>query len=435
MVGAPLAPPAAPLKTSDSGAGWRWVPRTVLLPAYATVEYLLRRPTVGLVAWSERVKAFEKMERFFVHMGGRLIIFPTFYYEFGLRPSVGVVVSYQPWGQAERNGHQMIPRLDVGGAFWADDWTTLHVVQRFGWPRGGEVSANDPLASQVALLGKYESRPDRVFYGVGPDSRRSEGRFFRQRRSEIGVSAATWQRDLIQLGISGHFVTASFDSGLFPSINPKLAMAFLPGFAGYSLVGARVELALDTRYPFRKAERGQHQGGSGLRVDSFVAYDVAASDREVQFLKYGAQLGLFWDVSRSGHVLSVQGRFEMLTAIGDGAVPFTELPLLGGNETMQAFFEGRFRGASTFEMTGQYRYPIWTFLDAMLFAGVGNAFSQYLSDLSLARTHLVFGFGARTTMRRDWSIDFLIAGGTNRLDSSQVAIEQVRFVVGVNHGF
>ncbi len=95
---------------------------------------------------------------------------------------------------------------------------------------------------------------------------------------------------------------------------------------------------------------------------------------------------------------------EFLSEPGGSPVPFTELPALGGLETMRGYLPRRFVGDSVVEATLSYRYPVWSLLHAELFAGIGNAYNGYLGigkedaeDFSFKRLYFDAGFGLRTS--------------------------------------
>ena len=60
---------------------------------------------------------------------------------------------------------------------------------------------------------------------------------------------------------------------------------------------------------------------------------------------------------------------------------------------------------------------------------------MHLDGFELKKLHLASGLAIRESRSREVSFDFLIAVGTNRLDSSQVRVESVHFAVGINQGY
>jgi outer membrane translocation and assembly module TamA len=81
--------------------------------------------------------------------------------------------------------------------------------------------------------------------------------------------------------------------------------------------------------------------------------------------------------------------------IGSGQqVPFYLMPTLGGNDTLRGFHEYRFRGPDALLLQGEYRFEIWSALDAALFYDTGKV-AQRWGDLDLRHLEHDYGFGFR----------------------------------------
>jgi outer membrane protein assembly factor BamA len=145
----------------------------------------------------------------------------------------------------------------------------------------------------------------------------------------------------------------------------------------------------------------------------------------------------FWDVTGRNHVLSLRARVEMLESTGADPVPLTERLQIGGSEYLRGVLGGRYRGDSTIVLSAQYRYPIWSMLDASLFVEVGNAFLGRFEEFSLRNLMLSWGFALRTNTSRDVSFDIMIGFGTNPFHNwdGNFEVDSIRFTFGVNQGF
>ncbi|MEO1337037.1 MAG: hypothetical protein AAFV29_15440, partial [Myxococcota bacterium] len=131
----------------------------------------------------------------------------------------------------------------------------------------------------------------------------------------------------------------------------------------------------------------------------------------------------------------------------EGEVPFTELPQMGGNEVMRGYLPGRFVGKYAVAVTGTYRYPVWSLLDAEIYGSIGNAFgtpdevngNPIVGDgsqrFSVKRLYAAGGIGLRTNLDRDTALSILFGLGTNRFDSPDFGIDSIRFTFGVTQGF
>jgi outer membrane protein assembly factor BamA len=207
----------------------------------------------------------------------------------------------------------------------------------------------------------------------------------------------------------------------------------LPGFGEhYNLITTRAQLKFDSRHPARNRSRG-----SGVRLLAFGSYSLDPGDTDLQFVNWGGELATFWDVTGLNHVLAMRLYLEAQETIGSRPIPFHHRVTLGGNERLRGFVEGRYRGDSAFVLTLQYRYPIWWMLDASLFVSVGNVFSGRFADFAYERLVASWGLGVRTNNSRNVSFDVLLAFGSNLIGRwhENFALQHVRLVLGVNHGF
>jgi outer membrane protein assembly factor BamA len=207
----------------------------------------------------------------------------------------------------------------------------------------------------------------------------------------------------------------------------------VPGFGKtYNVLSARLKLELDTRSPDRV-----FTPGSGLRLEAFSSFNINPDDPDLLFVRWGGEIAGFLDLSGLNHVLALRIYSEILEKIGNTPVPITELISLGGSEYLRGFLGGRFRGGSALEITFDYRYPIHTYLDANLFAGIGNVFDGRLAKLSLRKMVMSWGIGVRTNTSRNVSFDIMFALGTNQLGKwdEEFKVDNIRFVVGINQGF
>jgi hypothetical protein len=100
------------------------------------------------------------------------------------------------------------------------------------------------------------------------------------------------------------------------------------------------------------------------------------------------------------HVLVL--RASMLTVVPiHGVVPFIEMATLGGPTDLRGFQIDQFRDFSSLLFTAEYRWPIWMWMDATLFADWGGVFARDFSDFNVHQMNPDVGFGVRLhTSRR-----------------------------------
>ena len=397
-----------------------WGPRALFFPAYVATEYGLRRPLVALGTFGEKHYQWQRASWNEGHTG----IYPIFDLETALKSTVGA---------AFFAGDPAIPRNDLSAsAAFADQGVIdlrLHDEVSL-WPHG---------RGGAYVHAAWLRRPDGMYFGANGLTRQSDLRYYSydDRAMEVGVDGQLggMNRLFVEFGLRDIGFGTNTRSADRPSIATQLGgpneAAFPPGFGGYGLFRPRIRLVLDSRAP--DLERST---GTGIRLDADAAYGRAFSDDAFAFIGWGSALTGFWDVSGVHHVLALEIVARLVEPVSGAAIPFTELPSLGGVNVLSGFYDGRFRDQSAFATTVYYRYPIWAYLDSEIFAGVGNAFPGHLRGIAPAKLYLSYGCSLRTTFSRDVSIVATVAAGTRRFDDpSFTAVDTTRIVLAVAHGF
>ena len=402
-----------------------WVPRVIFFPVHAVAEYGLRRPVVGAITLAEKHYVFARLERVFTWWNGRAGFFPVFRFDLGLKPMVG----FQAFGHGV--GH---PDNDVAASasFWNDRLLTVRA-------RDSARVFRDRTGT-LMVKASYLRRPDGLFYGIGSDTRNEDKTLFFYRRMEVGTGLEGKLGGLNRIGVDLTLRSARFEgsstSGTTPNLVTRLGgldqPPLPPGFSnGYALLVPRLAVVLDSRRP-----REEEYRGSGLRLEADASYAVDPGDTATSFVSWGGEGAALWDFTGYGHVLGARIYTHFTEKVGSNPVPFTELATLGGPELMRGFLTGRFLGASAFEATLQYRYPIWSFADAEVFSSAGNTFDGHLRGFALSRLFLSWGLSLRTTLSRETSLGLTVAFGSNRFDESDFRpADSFRFFLGLNEGF
>lgn len=420
-----------------------WVPRVVFFPVHLVLNYVVRVPLVWLITKMEEHFVFKRVKRLLEFRDGKSIIYPVFFGDFGLRPSVSVI----------NNNEDLFFRgnkLSLSASFGGDDFVRAALKN--------ETTVLSDDSGTLTLFGEFLMRPDQPFYGQGPFSRTDERYNYKIRRAEVGWAVRAVLKDLswIRFGQTLRDVNISEDAigdtiGQLdrapadcaddrytsrPHPGAPLAPCGYEGNdTGYQLLDSRVTFKIDTRDPDT-----EYRGGSGVLLEGFGSFEFDPSDLSRSFVRFGGEAAGFWDFTGVGHTLALRiySEFTERTGSVDDPVPFTELAALGGLENMRGFLPRRFVGDSAFMTTLSYRYPVWSLLDAEVFAGMGNVFDGHYEGWSLERQHLNFGLSLRTNFTRDNAIQLLIAVGTTRLEEIETdsfKVDSVRFAFGVAQGF
>ena len=454
----PKAPPHGTRETPNyegrdseaAGAGdvLIWVPRVVLFPVHLTLNWLVRKPIVWLITRAEANYFFTRVEKALTFFDGKATLFPTFLADFGLNPAAGLTYTHSDLF-ADSN------TFNLSVAMWNPrDWLRVAI-------RNEQLTFSDDTGL-IVLDGEFLRRPDQVYYGIGADTRTDDERIYAIERGEVGLELFATLAGLNKISFSTRFRIVEFDSegARRPAIGRQNnldgvplerpgAIAFstpdtIPGFdERYQLLEHRIHIMLDSRSPDT-----QFDGGTGLRFEAFGSFEWDPQQTSRSFFRVGGELSAFYDFSDKGHVAGLRAYTEFLIDdIGDDDVPFTELPQMGGPEIMRGYLPGRFIGKYAVALTGTYRYPVWSLLDAEVFGSIGNAFGtpDEVNDVEITgdgsqrfsfnHLYAAGGIGLRTNLDRDVALSILFGLGTNRFDSEDFGIDSIRFTFGVTQGF
>ncbi len=433
---APSAPAAAPLSAGEKretpdydgrgeapttvGEGALWVPRVALFPAYLVSEYLVRRPLGFVVTSAEQGRWIQELSDFFTFGPENNIgIVPTALVDFGFRSSVGVYFFYDDF-LARQND------LRVHAGYGGEDWLRLTVADR--------VRLDDD--STVKFRVEAWKRPDGAYYGLGPSSLDAASTHYGAHIYDAGMVFESQTTKTVRIeadfGVrhQDFFDATCCDA---PSLAGRIeagAISAPPGFVdGYTAQRMALSFAYDTRPP-------RPEPGSGMRLELQAenAIDMD-SPTEGRWVRWGGSLGGFVDLTGTARVVGLAVHTQFVEPLADRDVPFTEQAQLGGESILRGFREGRLVDRSLAALTLEYRYPIWSFLDGALDAGVGNVFGDHLEGFSPKRLRFAFDAGMRTANKhRDHSFDFLVGAGTETFEDG-AALTELRLVLGARKGF
>jgi hypothetical protein len=433
------APPAPPISSGDrrpvpdygrpapppptAREAFLWVPRTLLLPARLTTEYVVLRPTMAFVRWGDEHYVFRRIYDALTWDDGRSGVYPLASFDLGLKSTVGLAVVDGSFGSNDNSLHAAVSAS-------TQDVLTVGAQDRLRVLRNG--------SGELQLGGGFTRRPDGVFYGTGADTRSSDKMFYayETRAASVGMTGnlGGLHRTAVEIGYKDTQIRGSSITSGTPSVDARYGGAGQPplpaGWGGYDLAWSRAFLVLDSRSPRFE------DSGSGVRIDGGASFGVSPREPDLRLLGWQLEAGGYYDLSGARHVLSLQVAAHFIERVGPRPIPFTELPSLGGQDWMRGFLAGRLRGNSTLVTTLQYRYPVLALVEAEIFTALGNAFGDHLEDVALERFFLNWGVGLRTTFARDAAIAATIAFASNRLDDPAFRIvDATRISLGVIHGF
>ena len=180
-----------------------------------------------------------------------------------------------------------------------------------------------------------------------------------------------------------------------------------PGLGTVDLLTSRLLLGLNlTR------GRPRTYWGTEMLLQLDYSHDLNAErfryGRYVAEIRQYLPVGIFPKTRR----LALRARLEQVEPLFEGsAVPFYQLPDLGGRRMLRGFRAGRFQDAGSLLLTAEYRYPIWKNLDAVVLVDAGQVFPE-LSAMSADRFRWSYGGGIHLLSRKGISFRFEVAGST-----------------------
>ncbi|MFB6249988.1 MAG: BamA/TamA family outer membrane protein [Salinibacter sp.] len=114
------------------------------------------------------------------------------------------------------------------------------------------------------------------------------------------------------------------------------------------------------------------------------------------------------------HTFALRHRSVFTDPDGEAAVPFYQLPYVGGNFTLRGYDEFRFRGphhALLYNL--EYRYKVWHHMDAVLFGDAGKVFDR-VEEWGFSNLRYSYGAGLRFVMPRTTLFRFGVALDENQ---------------------
>jgi len=420
---------------SSGGSAVLWVPRILLSPLYLTTEFVLRRPLEAGASYAETHLWPARLIEFFTWNDRSAGLVPVVLDDWGFRPNIGF---YLFWNDAFALGNDV--RLLTG--FGGPDWMRADFTDRLAL-----------TSSQSLELRLYAStRPDHLFWGLGPESPPDPVRFgATDLESRLRYRVLGWRNS--RLDAAARLRSVRFDSQPDEYADASLGAAVASGrmdapagLPGYDIASASVQTVFDTRparllTPARPASDYDPLPGSGVRLALGAEYSgelesaTKTDDSAHAWLTYGGSLGGYVDLSGQQRTVGLTLTSQFADPIGsDLPIPFTELPSLGGNDLLRGFQPLRLIDRSAIAAELNYRWPIWAYLDGNLDLGLGNVFGEHLAGVDWERLRLSAVLGFRTVGSLDYPFQLLVGFGTQTL-ANGAHPEDVRFIFGTTNEF
>ena len=231
-----------------------------------------------------------------------------------------------------------------------------------------------PAGRRPVAFGGQVTYQDSVrlnYFGLGPDTALNDRAGYRLRSTDVFVFA-DWRRGRTSVSaragqLTGVRVGAVAGRDVdYPNVTERFSDAEAPGLDRQpSFLHADVPLGFHTRDPNVHPTRGgQYEASWAVYADrggvsqSFSRVELAANQ--------------FFPLATENIVLAASGWTAMSSVDGANRVPFYLLPNLGGRNTLRGYRDFRFHDRHLAMFTLETRVAIFQYLDAAVFADVGN---------------------------------------------------------------
>lgn len=231
--------------------------------------------------------------------------------------------------------------------------------------------------------------PEEQFFGIGPDSLRADESEFALRQRDIGGRAGIRVAPALLVGAGASLYTPRWgaESDLDEDdTNSAFADITLPP-SEIDYVQSTGFVEVDYRRPLNARRGGWY------RIDFSRFSD--RSDGTWSFNRTDIDLRQFIGFFADRRVIALRGWLATSEAAdGSRGVPFYLMPTLGGNDSLRGFRNYRFRGPHALLLQAEYRWEIWSGLDAALFYDAGKV-ARRRADLNFKALETDYGFGFR----------------------------------------
>jgi hypothetical protein len=227
------------------------------------------------------------------------------------------------------------------------------------------------------------------FFGLGPDSARSNDSLYALRSTEVGASGGVRPVPWLSAGGSiSHLTPNVRPADHARSIDRVFDTAGVPGFAADPRF-VRTSVFADLNY--REPRGNPRQGGR-----YYIALE-RFDDRTgggFSFDRFEADLQQYVSLYRHRRVLALRGLVSTTDPRDSADVPFYLQRTLGGPDDLRGFRRFRFRDRHLLLLQAEYRWEIFTAVDGALFYDAGTV-APSLDAIDLGDLESDYGIGFR----------------------------------------
>jgi hypothetical protein len=417
-----------------------WTARILLAPLWLVTEYGIRAPARGAFWVAEEASPLRSVaDEVTQHPDDTLGLTPIGVVDLGEHPMIGVYAQMDhlmaPWERLR--GVALVGGVDV---------MRVHVVD--------EMRLRDDAHLLLDVAGLR--RDDLLTWGTGPRSDEAAEGTYAVAMVEGGarlhvtlaprdlVSTDAWinlRRARIDDGDCGGDTIVSATGAPFRCGDPSvLALARAgrgeppSGFGNTTTIATGARFAIDAPPPRGVSSVGGHLA---LSAEQHARVD---GPREGAWVRWTGRGALAADITGTGRVIAIGAQIEGVERLSeDTTIPLLDLP---GAQRLDDDLEGdlllgvrpgRTVGESLAQVAIDYRWPIWTVVDAQLQAGLGNAFGRHLDGFDPELLRFAFAGGFIAPIRADYTVRLLAGFSTDTLDDgAEPALARVLVAAGTD---
>ena len=280
--------------------------------------------------------------------------------------------------------------------YWPDDTSRFDVSTMWGLRGRNRQRLRHRrigVFNDYMLLG-YELRwwnlPDERFFGVGPNTPESAEAQFGWKMGLAQATLGKSFKERLQIDVIGAFEHNIIADGNNPDGTPVVSDEYpnLPGL-GEELTLVRFGFGLDWDGRNRKLRPSK-----GVEVMFRGGWIQDANDTDFGLSIIAADFDAYFELYR-GRVIKLRLGGEFTDPLPGREIPFYWLPQLGRLETIRGLTRGRFRDRDMVLGSMEYRWPISTLGDALLFVDAGQVQQNIFNDFRIDDIVWTFGGGYR----------------------------------------
>lgn len=264
---------------------------------------------------------------------------------------------------------------------------------------------------QLDFTGRYQLRPRDQFYGLGPDSFRSNRSNYDLQERGFNFAAIFKPTKSLHLGAGLDFSSARVFDGRDPRYakTPKL-FPTLPGLArGASLLSPQAFIEFDQRNEKGNPTKGVYAIFTASSNDS-----VGKDDFGFVNLRFDTRGYLPLGTPRRVLAARLIGNFN--NEKGGSQIPFFRLARLGDTHTLRGYRPLRFYGRNALAANIEYRFEVIPGIGMLAFTDVGQVFDRR-SQLTSQYLHATWGGGIEFKSKKSTLFRILVgkSGESTRL--------------------